>query len=176
MVNLSKLELINSQLFKCSYLRSFLYGSYNNFCVYFSLQSLGQLSTWGTWLIKGHLDTQGIKTFGHLSTQGTWGTLFSRLLVDAGRKLNVHIRCSEDVLDVFWTSYSRSIYVLYLRGNSRKRSWFPRSNLLQNYLLKQTWPCFISFKDCVWKYVSLIAWFAHFNVLCLRIMNKSLTA
>ena len=32
--------------------------------------------------------------------------------VDTGRKLNVH----KTVLDVFWTSYVRSIYVLSLRG------------------------------------------------------------
>ena len=34
--------------------------------------------------------------------------------VDTGRKLNV-LRRSEDVQDVFWTSYVRSIYVLYQR-------------------------------------------------------------
>ena len=36
--------------------------------------------------------------------------------VDTGPKLSVYIRRSEDVLDVFWTSYVRSIYVLCLRG------------------------------------------------------------
>ena len=39
--------------------------------------------------------------------------------VDTGRKLNVHKtfrRRPEDVLDVFWTSYVRSIYVLCLLG------------------------------------------------------------
>ena len=37
--------------------------------------------------------------------------------VDTGRKLNVH-KTSEDVLDVFGTSYVRSIYVLCLLGHN----------------------------------------------------------
>ena len=36
--------------------------------------------------------------------------------VDTGRKFN--LRRSEDVLNVFWTSYVRSIYVLCLRGKN----------------------------------------------------------
>ena len=36
-------------------------------------------------------------------------------LLDTGRKLNVR-KTSEDVQDVFWTSYVRSIYVLCLWG------------------------------------------------------------
>ena len=45
-------------------------------------------------------------------------------LVDTGRKLNVYKtfrrRPWEDVLDVFWTSYVRSIYVLCLCGSTTK--------------------------------------------------------
>ena len=37
--------------------------------------------------------------------------------VGPGRKLNVH-KTSEDLLDVFWTPYVRSIYVLCLRGRN----------------------------------------------------------
>ena len=39
--------------------------------------------------------------------------IFCSVPIDAGRKLNV--------LDVFWTSYVRSIYVLCLRGNDQKQ-------------------------------------------------------
>ena len=48
--------------------------------------------------------------------------IYSRHPVDTGRKLyagrKTYIRRSEDVKDVFWTSYLRSIYVLCLRGNN----------------------------------------------------------
>ena len=43
-------------------------------------------------------------------------------LLDTGRKLNVS-KTSEDVQDVFWTSYVRSIYVLCLWGTARVGKW-----------------------------------------------------
>ena len=42
--------------------------------------------------------------------------------VNTGRKLNVH-KCSGDVLEVFWTSYVRSIYVLCLPNHYVSRSF-----------------------------------------------------
>ena len=43
-----------------------------------------------------------------------------------------YIRRSEDVLDVFWTSYVRSIYVLCLRGiEAREKSLTQQSAQLQ---------------------------------------------
>ena len=45
----------------------------------------------------------------------SWFRVINSFPVDTGRKLN-DIRYSEDVSDVFWTSYVRSIYVLCLLG------------------------------------------------------------
>ena len=55
--------------------------------------------------------------------------------VDKARKLNVHTKL-EDVLDVFWTSYVCSIYVLRLPGNNHF------SYLLESILHK--WPKYLN--------------------------------
>ena len=55
-------------------------------------------------------------------------------LVDTGRKLNVH-KSSEDVLEVFWTCYVRSIYVLCLLGAPR---WIPDKEIIFLVQLQST--------------------------------------
>ena len=46
---------------------------------------------------------------------------FQQYLTSQTQDVNwTHIRRSEDVSDVFWTSYVLSVYVLCLRGDFRK--------------------------------------------------------
>ena len=49
-----------------------------------------------------------------------------------------HIRCSEDVLDVFWTSYVRSIYVLCLRGGASYESPCQKFRCQQSFSWKRS--------------------------------------
>ena len=55
----------------------------------------------------------------------------ARIVTPQTQDINwTYIGRSEDILDVFWTSYVRSIYVLCLRGgfNDNGASWFEHLN------------------------------------------------
>ena len=82
-----------------------------------------------------------------------------------------YIRRSEDVQDVFWTSYVRSIYVLCLRGRSiHQRKWmvFSRSSHFPNMNRKKE---FCGVRQTHWK-TSLVEPF--FRLLSATLVKKLL--
>ena len=79
---------------------------------------------------------------------------WKQLICDIGYKFHwthhvnwTYIKCSKDVQDVFWTSYRRSIYVMYPRGK-KKAKWTIRVLVSKRYQTTLTILCWnLLFRD-----------------------------